>query len=58
MRKDIIMPHCILEMIQFDNHIPARIIVGNQVIPEKYARMHKHREIELIYMLEGRAVFE
>ena len=52
------MPHCILETIQFDNHIPARIIVGNQVIPEKYARMHKHREIELIYMLEGRAVFE
>lgn len=52
------MPHCIFEMIQFDNHIPARIIVGNQVIPEKYARMHKHREIELIYMLEGRAVFE
>lgn len=52
------MLQCFFETIQCDEHIPARIIVDYCNIPESQAHMHWHREIELIYLIEGHVTLE
>ena len=52
------MQQYFFETIQYDKHIPARIVVGYETLSDSFARMHWHREIELFYMINGHASFE